>query len=371
MKTKTLLSIAIGLFIVINLDAQKDDPVIELLPYDSLSCMHYDFNLYQWLAYPIDAEIENAYEISWTTTGDGTFSDPGIEQPEYILGMDDKLNQTVNLSVIATGNGTTVSADITLHIPLQLIPITKDGWTGISTYVDKTDTPVPDVMAPVVDHLNIMINQEGTSYWPEPIPPINNLGNWASIGYQAKFFDPPACLPVYGEPIQDQTFYLEYPFTYLPVFTDQLVDIEDLFGDNINKIFELRDWKDSLIWTPDNPTFDYLKPGLAYLVILEMGNEPFTVEFPNYSWDIPIGIEEQKEPEISVAPNPSHGKFNIQLPVQQEPFSANLFNAQGQLIFQKEGIGDFQIDLKDQTTGIYYLKITQGGLQRVKKLVLQ
>ena len=371
MNNKTLLSIAIGLFIIFSLHAQKNDPVIDLSPYDSLSCEHYDFELYQWLPYTVGAEIQNADEIFWETNGDGIFNNPEIEQPEYYLGQNDRLNQNVTLTVNVTGNNTTVSAEIILNIPMQLVPITKDGWTGISIYVDKSETPVPDVMAPVVGHLNILINQEGTSYWPEPSPPINNLGNWASIGYQAKFFDPPACLPVYGEPIEDQSFYVEGSFTYLPVFTDQPVNIEELFGENINNIIELRDWKDSLIWTPDNQIFDYLKPGLAYLLILEFGNDPFTLEFPPYSWDISIDIEEQDELFFSIAPNPSSGIFHIHLPLNNKKHSAHIFNPQGQLILQHDGFENFDIDISDHPSGIYYLKITQGGLQTARKLVLQ
>lgn len=361
--------ILFGIIITMNLAAQKDDPFIELPPFDSLNCVHYDFEACHWLPYFLDAEIENADEITWTTSGDGTFNDEGTEQPDYYLGPDDRLNQAVTLTVSATGNNTIVSADITLHIPLQLIPVTKDGWTGISTYADMSNTPIPDVMEPIIEHLEIMIDQTGTSYWPGG--GVNNLGNWSNIGYQAKFINPPACLPVYGAPIGDQTFLLEGSFTYLPVFTDQLVSIEDLFGDNINNIVELRDWKDSLTWTPDNPTFEYLKPGLAYLVILEMGGGQFTVEFPPYSWESTVSLNENTEPELMVYPNPSHGNINVKLPDNNTLFYSSLYNGQGELIHKQQGTGDFNMNLSKHPKGIYYLKITQGGLQVVRKLVLQ
>lgn len=369
MKNKLLLAAICGLLFSAGLSAQKLDPVIELIPMDYLDCENYDFEVYQWLPYHVDAAIQNADEITWTTSGDGTFDDAGIEQPEYTFGREDRLNQAVTLEVTATGNNTTVSADITLHIPLQLVPITKEGFSGISLYVDKSETPVPVVLDPVVEHLEIIINQQGTSYWPAI--GVNNLGNWSSIGYQAKFINPPACLPVYGDPVEDQTFLLEGSFTYLPIFTDQLVNIEELLGDNADKILEIRDWKDSLTWTPDDPQFEYFKPGLAYLVIIRMGNLPFTVEFAPYSWELPMNTDELENREIEVFPNPAHGIFNIKTDDANTPFRTRIFNAQGSLILDQPGSGHFTINLTGQPQGFYFIKITQGDRQFTRKLILQ
>ncbi|MCF8365750.1 MAG: T9SS type A sorting domain-containing protein [Bacteroidales bacterium] len=347
------------------------DPIITLNPIDSLTCEYFNFETYHWLPYQIEAEVQNSDEIHWTSSGDGTFDDESIAAPHYFIGKNDLLANAVVLSVTASGNNTTITADLALGIPLQLIHFTKEGWTGFSSYVDKSDTPVPAVMMPVVDHLNIMINKQGISFWPEPVPPINNLGNWSAIGYQGKFFNPPACLPIYGSPLADQTFLVDGTFTYLPVFTDYPVLIEELFGDNIQKVFEIHDWKDSLTWTPTNAGFEYLKPGMAYRLLLEAGSQPFTLQFPPYSWDLPLKIQGPAEPETTVFPNPSTGVFTVTFSDQIKHAEYSIFNSHGGRVFK--GITDerLNIDMSSQPKGLYYLKINYDGSQIVKKLLIR
>ncbi len=354
-----------------NTKVRTFDPVITLNPFDSLGCTNYSFETYQWLPYQIDAEVQNADEIQWTTSGDGTFDNASIAAPHYYFGKNDLLANAVVLTITATGNNTTVSNDIALGIPMQLIPITKDGWTGLSSYVDKSDTPVPEVMSPVEDQLIIMINKEGTSYWQDHNPPINNLGNWSAIGYQGKFTNPPACLPIYGSPLEDQSFFVEGSFTYLPVFTDYPVLIEDLFDENVENILEIFDWKDSLYWRPTQPDFEYLKPGLAYCLILQFGYQPFTLEFPPYSWDLPLEIQTPTVAETSVFPNPSKGIFHVTINEPTQNTEYTIINSQGAIV--KKGITNesFNIDISSQAKGLYYLKIAYDDGYSVKKLILQ
>lgn len=348
---------------------QKLDPVIILEPLDSLDCANYNFETWQWLPYQIEAEVKNADEIEWTTSGDGTFDNANIVTPSYYIGKNDHLNNAVTLTITATGNGLTETANIAIGIPLQLIPLTEDGWTGLSSFVEKSEVPVPDVMAPVVDHLSIMINSEGSSYWPIPIPPINNIGNWSAVGYQANFFDPPACLPIYGNPVVDQSVFADGTFIYLPVLSDYPVAIETLLGENAEKVLFIYDWKDSLTWTPSSPGFEYLNPGMAYNLVLNVG-ESFTLQFPLFSWDEPTGLKTISDMELSIFPNPSNGIFHVNLD-DNSVLKYELINMQGVLISKGEEQSNFVIDIFYLPKGIYYLKIAQDGKQTVKKLVFQ
>lgn len=380
MKKQTFLLLII-IAIVLSTNAQNGnekqgvnirtfDPVIILDPIDSLDCINYDFEAWQWFPYQIDAEVQNADAIQWTTSGDGTFSDVNIVAPQYYIGKDDLLNNSVILTITATGNSITETAEIALGIPLQLIPFTKEGWTGLSSFVDKSGVSVPEVMAPVVNHLIIMVNEIGQSYWPEPIPPINNIGNWSAVGYQAKFINTPACLPVYGSAVEDQSVFAEGSFIFLPVLTDYPVAIEDLLGENAEKVLLIYDWKDSLTWTPASPEFDYLNPGMAYNMILNVG-ESFTVQFPPYSWEDPVSGKTHPASEIELFPNPSNGVFKVKLADKFQNFEFDVFNMQGVSILKGKSGEDFSINISTHPKGIYFLKISFEDTKLIKKIVVQ
>gem|GEM_PF-970536 len=78
---------------------------------------------------------------------------------------------------------------------------------------------------------------------------------------------------------------------------------------------------------------------------------------------------------VSVYPNPSTGVFRLKTLTGFETpseFKWEISNTQGSIIATgNDEKNDFTIDISTHPKGIYYLKITKGGLQTVKKLVLQ
>jgi hypothetical protein len=75
---------------------------------------------------------------------------------------------------------------------------------------------------------------------------------------------------------------------------------------------------------------------------------------------------------VSVYPNPSTDLFNIRFENQSGIVNWGVTDMHGSLIaLGKDQENDFSINISTHPKGIYYLKISQGGLQRVKKLVLQ
>jgi hypothetical protein len=199
---------------------------------------------------------------------------------------------TLTLTVSGAGNcGVQDSQDFILYVPQQIIKIEPNTtWRGISSYVGKETTSVAEVMDPVVlipgsQSLVIMINKQGTSFWPVPIPPINNLGNWEPIGYQAKF-KAEGCLPIYGDNAYDttsHTFMINGSFTYLPVLTNQPVVLDDFFADHLADILLIYDWYTGGLWTP-GPEVDPLTtitPGNAYLMVNKFGFTPYEITFPD------------------------------------------------------------------------------------------
>ncbi|MBL7807669.1 MAG: T9SS type A sorting domain-containing protein, partial [Saprospiraceae bacterium] len=63
--------------------------------------------------------------------------------------------------------------------------ILKNGWNMISSYINPVQPNIEDIMAPVVQSIDIVKNSTGASYIP--LLMINGIGNWNTLeGYQVK-----------------------------------------------------------------------------------------------------------------------------------------------------------------------------------------
>jgi hypothetical protein len=92
-----------------------------------------------------------------------------------------------------------------------------------------------------------------------------------------------------------------------------------------------------------------------------------------------VGGDSEMKTSIKIYPNPSTEIFNIR--ISDLTGFQNLLglatdweitNTHGSIIaIGNNKVGDFSIDLSSHPKGIYYLKISQGGLQFTEKLVLQ
>ena len=259
----------------------------------TLDCADYDFDAKEFYPVELAPEITNCSGADWTTSGDGYFDDPGSIVTAYHLGLQDIWSGGVRLCIYYYGLGNCQFLDSTcidLKIPIQIISVSKPGWNGISSYVDKSKTLVPEVMAPVVNELIIMINRHGLEYWPEPDPPINQLGSWGPVGYKAKF-NSAACLPIYGDTLNNQSFVIDGAFTYLPVLTNVTTNINELLGANASKVLLIYDWPTNQIWTNFAADFQYLHHGKAYLLVRKAGSSGFTVTFNDFDPELPISSD--------------------------------------------------------------------------------
>ena len=75
-----------------------------------------------------------------------------------------------------------------------------------------------------------------------------------------------------------------------------------------------------------------------------------------------IGIAEVDIQEIGVYPNPSEGKFTIDLGSNQDNVQVQVFNATGELIaeFTNDGEAMMEIDLTGNPNGLYYINVIDG-----------
>ncbi len=82
---------------------------------------------------------------------------------------------------------------------------------------------------------------------------------------------------------------------------------------------------------------------------------PLTLEYTG----CPVGIDEHKEVEVSVFPNPSAGIFSVSC---SEPnCMAFIYNSSGALVREIEmEVGEIKIDLSDEADGFYFLRLMSG-----------
>ncbi|NCA85445.1 MAG: T9SS type A sorting domain-containing protein, partial [Clostridia bacterium] len=277
------------------------DPTIELDDEMYLACADYDFVLEQWLPVGLAPVVMDASSVLWTTNGDGFFDNPVAALTSYNVGMTDKWNSSVTLTLTANGDdncGVIVEASIILYIPQQIIEVLPGTyWRGISSYVDKSTSSVADVMDPVVvvpgsQSLVMMINKQGKYYWPEHIPAVNQLGLWQPIGYKAKF-KAEGCLPIYGdEPydVVDQTIAVSGAISYVPCLTNYPVAINDLFDGFEDQILLIYSWEEGTMWVPDPNVIsplNFIRPGSAYMMVNRPGAN-YSVTFPPFDYTASI-----------------------------------------------------------------------------------
>jgi len=288
-----------------------DPPYLNLPACDSLDCEFYDFVNNEWMPVHVTATASNVSAVQWSTSGDGFFTNPDEISPFYNLGVSDILNGQVELTVLASGIGSCQLVNqktITLFIPHQLISIESDGWRGISSYLDLSSFSVPDVLRPVEACLNQVSNQSGQVYTPGG---TNDLGNWAACGYKTKF-DCAACLPLFGNPLQDKTFQITDTIVYLPVLSEFPVGIDTLFAGHVNELELIYDWETGNFWFPDGYVYnlEILHPGKAYTLKTTGQNLPFTITFSETPAPV-LQIENQNISETLVQGEVLQTQLNI------------------------------------------------------------
>nr|NQU91798.1 T9SS type A sorting domain-containing protein [Bacteroidota bacterium] len=219
----------------------------------------------------------------------------------------------VTLHVFVEGQGScqvTAEADFTIYIPHQLVELPEavagapipEYWMGISSYLDLAD-PVYEVPAiwqrnmSAYNHLTMMINEDGEYFWTVPDPDVNQIGIWGDnadlMGYKAKMNNmlSPICLPIFGPYAGlPQQFTINGQFTFLPVLSNDTVNINDLLGSNVNDVLAIYEWRSGKAWSSEatNPDFTAVTPGKSYLLINKSPAVNFDVTFPETDLNLPI-----------------------------------------------------------------------------------
>ena len=126
--------------------------------------------------YTLSGTSTNNNGITWTTSGDGTFSDATIANPVYTPGVNDLANMTVVLTLTATGNN--LCADVSDDMTLTITPL------------------------PTVDAGNDATICEGDTHTLNGTSTNNNGITWTTSG-DGTFSDATIANPVYTPGVND------------------------------------------------------------------------------------------------------------------------------------------------------------------------
>lgn len=168
-------------------------------------------------------------------------------------------------------------ADYEIHIQqIQILQI-RNGWSGISTYMNPSGSAnIANVLENSTDSLIIVIAQNPYGiYWPSQN--TNSIGNITpEKGYKAKMSSSSLYKRtdlIYGAEVVNKTVNIPKGVSYLPVKVTGLTNANHIvtaLGANLMLMFDM--FNNKIIWPaggilPGNPgSIDFLIPGHAYLI---------------------------------------------------------------------------------------------------------
>ena len=89
-----------------------------------------------------------------------------------------------------------------------------------------------------------------------------------------------------------------------------------------------------------------------------------------------LGIDDLKISNFSIYPNPNKGQFNVVLNAStMESFKVSVFDVSGRNVYENEfenttGLNQ-SINLQDVNSGIYLVKVSNGGKETIKKMIIE
>jgi hypothetical protein len=90
--------------------------------------------------------------------------------------------------------------------------------------------------------------------------------------------------------------------------------------------------------------------------------------------EIQTGMNEANAGGVTILPNPSDGKFYIDISNQDsEPITMQILDLTGRIVVEIEpAISEkFEIDLSGQSKGMYFVRIKSGEGLLIRKIVIQ
>ncbi len=215
----------------------------------------------------LDGTAEDFELLFWETSGDGSFSDPNIKDPEYFPGDGDIGAGLVTLIINATVAECSESDEMELTINDGQSYELPQGWSGISSSRFPFSHDLDTIFGPIDESLVMLFNMDGMY---APTPRINTLGAWDThSGYAIKLSEA-TNFALCGNILINNIVSLEIGWNMIPVLSNVPVDVEVLF-EEMNGGFVKEIAGTNVYWPSKGiNTLGTLKPGLAYFVFTDV-----------------------------------------------------------------------------------------------------
>ncbi len=336
------------------------------------------------------AGIATDYDaVLWTTSGDGTFDDPGLLNATYTPGSSDISAGSATLTLTAEAIepcGTDALDDMVLSI--QQMPAANAGPDDL--ICEGEDYTVAGTAS---NQSSVLWTTSGDGSFDDPAllnatytPGSGDISNGVvTLSLTANAISP--C----GAPFIDEMELSIDPLPEQPPLPDgpTMVDIHITPASEYTT--QSTPGASAYLWTlsPDNAgnisgnglsgtvTWNAAYHGFAYVKVYAL-NDCGAVASDSLEVDVynTVGSFEGSMEEVSIrlVPNPNKGQFKLLLPETHKELNIRVFNSSGEMIHasvivRDESQADF--DLGYLPEGLYVVRIYNDKLSQVKKLIIQ
>jgi hypothetical protein len=320
----------------------------------------------------MNAVATNYETLLWTTTGDGTFSDNTIMNPEYTPGPGDISNGSVELEIEVSNGSNTMNDALMVYI--AHLPIVYAGED--ESYCEDVQDILVSGMVINTGEYEWATSGDGyfedgylmeTVYYPGTGDIANGAVNLSLTGISVA-------------PCEDNVTH-EIEITFLPLPDVTFADIDNFCHNS--PAYQLTEGSpEGGEYSGSNVIDGWFYPEqagvgahlLSYTYQDATGCEN-TADLEVVVDDC-TGIGESfGEVSVNITPNPGNGIFELQLNgIDRDNALVEVFNATGKLVFSQEissqFLGALSIDISNQPDGIYYLYINQGEVTFDEKIVI-
>lgn len=94
---------------------------------------------------------------------------------------------------------------------------------------------------------------------------------------------------------------------------------------------------------------------------------------PNFGTPVMVAVEDELTQSVSVFPNPTNGQLFVELKGFDQGADVQVINSLGQAVYSSRmeaGVSRSEIALGNQPSGIYFVRVTNGGESVMKKITL-